>query len=242
MTVPPGPAPAQPAERSALREWTRSIIIAVVIWLVLRAFVVEAFRIPSGSMENTLLKGDFLFVNKAVYGPVVPFTDIHMPAFRYPRRNDIVVFDSKEQPGMAIVKRLIGVPGDTISMRAGQLYRNGKLVPEPYAVNADPDRSESPAMRAKMREWQVQHLAGISASEYEPDLHDWGPLLVPPDSLFMMGDNRDDSYDSRYWGFLAEKKVRGTPLVVYYSYNPDSWKSLPFISDIRWGRLLHHPQ
>jgi signal peptidase I len=93
MTVPPGPAPAQPAERSALREWTRSIIIAVVIWLVLRAFVVEAFRIPSGSMENTLLKGDFLFVNKAVYGPVVPFTDIHMPAFRYPRRNDIVVFD-----------------------------------------------------------------------------------------------------------------------------------------------------
>jgi len=172
----------------------------------------------------------------------VPFTDIHMPAFRYPSRNDIVVFDSKEQPGMAIVKRLIGVPGDTISMRAGQLYRNGVLVPEPYAVNADPDRSESPAMRAKMREWQVRHLAGISATDYEPDLHDWGPILVPPDSLFMMGDNRDDSYDSRYWGFLAEKKVRGTPLVVYYSYNPDSWKSLPFISDIRWGRLLHHPR
>jgi signal peptidase I len=88
-------APEPPRERSALREWGKSILIAVIIWLVLRAFVMEAFRIPSGSMENTLLKGDFLFVNKAIYGPVVPFTDIHLPAFRQPRRNDVVVFDSK---------------------------------------------------------------------------------------------------------------------------------------------------
>jgi signal peptidase I len=235
-------APEPPRERSALREWGKSILIAIIIWLVLRAFVMEAFRIPSGSMENTLLKGDFLFVNKAIYGPVVPFTDIHLPAFRQPRRNDVVVFDSKEQPGMAIVKRLIGVPGDTLQMRAGQLYRNGALVPEPYAVNANPDRSESAPMRAKMRAWQVRHLAGISANDYEPDLHDWGPVVVPPDSLFMMGDNRDDSYDSRYWGFLAEKKVRGTPMFIYYSYNPDSWKALPFVTDIRWNRILHHPE
>lgn len=240
MTAPDVSPP--PAPRSALREWTKSIIIAIAVWLVLRAFVVEAFRIPSGSMENTLLKGDFLFVNKAIYGPVLPFTDIHLPAFREPRRNDIVVFDSKEQPGMAIVKRLIGVPGDTLAMRAGQLYRDGALVSEPYTLNSDPDRSESQAMRAKMRAWQVPHLAGISARDYQPDLHDWGPVVVPVDSLFMMGDNRDDSYDSRYWGFLAEKKVRGTPMFVYYSYNPDSWKSLPFITDIRWGRLLHHPR
>jgi signal peptidase I len=234
-------APEPVRERSALREWTKSILIAVIIWLVLRAFVMEAFRIPSGSMENTLLKGDFLFVNKAIYGPVVPFTDIHLPAFREPKRNDVVVFDSKEQPGMAIVKRLIGVPGDTLQMRAGQLYRNGALVPEPYAVNANPDRSESAPMRAKMRAWQVRHLAGITPSYYAPHRHDWGPIVVPPDSLFMMGDNRDDSYDSRYWGFLAEKKVRGTPMFIYYSYDPDSWRALPFITDIRWGRILHHP-
>jgi signal peptidase I len=158
-------APEPPRERSALREWGKSILIAVIIWLVLRAFVMEAFRIPSGSMENTLLKGDFLFVNKAIYGPVVPFTDIHLPAFRQPRRNDVVVFDSKEQPGMAIVKRLIGVPGDTLQMRAGQLYRNGALVPEPYAVNANPERSVSPPMRAKMRAWQARHRAGNSAND-----------------------------------------------------------------------------
>ena len=237
------PGAAKPAGEhpSAPREWTKSIVIAIVIWLVLRTFVVEAFRIPSGSMENTLLKGDFLFVNKAVYGAAVPFTDVHLPAFRDPRRNDIVVFDSKEQPGLDIVKRLIGVPGDTLAMRAGKLYRNGQLVPEPYALNSSPDRSESPEMREKMRAWQVQHLAGISGKDYQPDLHDWGPVVVPPDSLFMMGDNRDDSYDSRYWGFLGRDRVRGTPLIVYYSYNPDSWKSLPFLSAIRWGRILHHP-
>jgi signal peptidase I len=242
VTAPGGTTTPAPPERSALREWLKSIVIAIVIWLVLRAFVVEAFRIPSPSMENTLLKGDFLFVNKAIYGPVLPFTDIHLPAFRQPRRNDIVVFDSKEDPGMAIVKRLIGVPGDTLAMRAGQLYRNSQLVPEPYAVNADPDRSESPMMREKMRAWQVLHLAGVGPGDYAPDLHDWGPIVVPPDSLFLMGDNRDDSYDSRYWGFLAEKKVRGTPMFIYYSYNPDSWKALPFVSDIRWGRILHRPK
>ena len=237
------PGAAKPAGEhpSALREWTKSIVIAIVIWLVLRTFVVEAFRIPSGSMENTLLKGDFLFVNKAVYGAAVPFTDVHLPAFRDPRRNDIVVFDSKEQPGLDIVKRLIGVPGDTLAMRAGKLYRNGQLVPEPYALNSSPDRSESPEMREKMRAWQVQHLAGISGKDYQPDLHDWGPVVVPAESLFVMGDNRDGSYDGRYWGFLPRANLRGRPLMVYFSYDAESFKRFAFLREVRWGRLFTVP-
>lgn len=229
------------APRSALREWGKSIAIAVVIWLFLKIFLVEAFRIPSPSMENTLLPGDFLFVNKAVYGAVIPFTGIRLPAFREPERGDVVVFDSVEEEGMDIVKRVIGVAGDTLEMRHGQVYRDGELQPEPFVVHSDITKSESPRARAQMRAWQVQHLAGVDPATYQPDLQNWGPLVVPPDSFFVMGDNRDDSYDGRYWGFLPRQNIRGTPIVIYYSYNPDSWRSLKVITAIRWDRLLHHP-
>ncbi|MEO8295779.1 MAG: signal peptidase I, partial [Gemmatimonadota bacterium] len=221
------PVGNQVQERSMgawLLDWTKSIAIALVVWLVLRTFLIEAFRIPSGSMENTLLIGDFLFVNKALYGAEVPFTGKHLPAFREPHRGDVLVFDSVEQEGMKIVKRLIGMPGDTLAMEDGDLYRNGKRVDEPYAVRGDPAKSEEPMQRAKMRRWQVEHLVGRDPATYQPDLHDWGPIVVPADSFFMMGDNRDSSYDGRYWGFLPRVNVKGRPLIVYFSYDKTSYK------------------
>jgi signal peptidase I len=223
-------------------EWTKSIVVALVVWFFLRTFLVEAFRIPSGSMENTLLIGDFLFVNKALYGAEVPVIHAHLPAVREPVRDDILVFDSVEEEGLKVVKRLIGMPGDTLSMEAGQLYRNGKKVDEPYAVHADPTRSEDPGQRAKMRAWQIPHLASHDTASYHPDLQDWGPIVVPADSFFMMGDNRDSSYDGRYWGFLPRANVRGRPLLVYFSYDPSSWRSLPFLTAVRWGRIFSSPK
>ena len=224
-----------------LLDWAKSIAIALVVWMVLRTFLIEAFRIPSGSMENTLLVGDFLFVNKALYGAEVPFTGRRLPAVREPKRGDILVFDSVEEEGMKVVKRLIGMPGDTLSMVEGDLFRNGVRVDEPYAVRGDPNKSEEPLQRAKMRRWQVNHLVGRDRATYQPDLHDWGPIVVPADSFFMMGDNRDSSYDGRYWGFLPRLNVRGKPLIVYFSYDKNSYKPLPFLSAIRWGRLLTTP-
>jgi signal peptidase I len=225
-----------------LWDWAKSIIVALVVWFFLRTFLVEAFRIPSGSMENTLLIGDFLFVNKALYGAEVPIIRTRLPAVREPKRDDILVFDSVEEEGLKVVKRLIGMPGDTLSMENGELFRNGARVNEPYALHSDPTRSEDPIQRAKMREWQLPHLVNRDASAYQPDLQEWGPIVVPPNSYFMMGDNRDSSYDGRYWGFLPRKNVRGKPLVVYFSYDPSSWRALPFLTAVRWSRLFTSPE
>lgn len=226
-----------------LWEWVKSISVALVIWLFLRTFLLEAFRIPSGSMENTLLVGDFLFVNKALYGAEVPFTGKHLPAVREPKRGDILVFDSVEEEGLKVVKRLIGVPGDTLAMEGGLLIRNGQKVDEPWAVHGDNTRSEDALQRAKMRDWQVKHLVpGQDTAAYAPDLQHWGPIVVPRDSFFMMGDNRDSSYDGRYWGFLPRENVRGRPLLIYYSYDANSWRSLPFLTSVRWNRIFSTPK
>ncbi len=251
MTVSPR-AETTPAPRSTARatrsfatwlwEWTKSILVALVVWFLLRSFLVEAFRIPSGSMENTLLIGDFLFVNKALYGAEVPIVGTRLPAVREPRRNDILVFDSVEEPGLKVVKRLIGMPGDTLAMEGGALYRNGVKVDEPYVVHTDQGRSEDAMQRLKMREWQLPHLIEREGAAYKPDLQEWGPIVVPPDSFFMMGDNRDSSYDGRYWGFLPRTNVRGRPLLVYFSYDANSWRSLPFLTAVRWARLFSTPQ
>jgi signal peptidase I len=243
-SAPPLGGPAD-RSRSAIIwawEWTKSIVVALLVWFLLRTFLVEAFRIPSGSMENTLLIGDFLFVNKALYGAEVPFIHARLPAVREPHRNDILVFDSVEEEGLKVVKRLIGVPGDTLAMEGGVLYRNGQRVDEPYALHGDPTRSEDPMQRAKMRLWQLPHVVGRDTASYQPDLQDWGPIVVPADSFFMMGDNRDSSYDGRYWGFLPRVNVRGRPLVVYFSYDPSSWRSLPIVTAVRWGRIFTQPR
>lgn len=220
-------------------EWLKSIGIALVVWLFLRTFLIEAFRIPSGSMENTLLIGDFLFVNKFLYGAEVPLIHKRLPAVREPERGDIIVFDSIEED-IKVVKRLIGIPGDTLAMRDGQLYRNGQRVVERYAVNTDPDQTTDPLQRERMREWQVPHFAGPVPPDYAPDIHNWGPVVVPPDSLFVMGDNRDGSYDGRFWGFLPRANVLGTPALVYFSYDASVLHGL--FDEVRWKRLFTVPR
>ncbi len=224
-----------------LWEWTKSIAFALVVWLFLRTFLIEAFRIPSGSMENTLLVGDFLFVNKLLYGAEVPVIHKRLPAVREPVRNDVVVFDSVEEEGLKVVKRLIGVPGDTLAMADGRLYRNGVAVDEPWARHRSPGTGADAFHRAKMRAWQVEYLVG-DTSGYSPDLNDWGPIVVPPGHFFMMGDNRDYSDDGRYWGFLPRESVRGRPLFVYFSFDAQSWRPLPFFTAIRWTRFFTAPK
>jgi signal peptidase I len=222
-------------------DWFKSIALALVVWMFLRIFVIEAFTIPSGSMKNTLLVGDFLFVNKFLYGAEVPLIHKRLPMVREPRRGDILVFDSIEED-MKIVKRLIGIPGDTIAMRHGVVYRNGKPLSEPYTISGDPLNGMDAVARMRMRDWQVKHFAGPVPARYAPDLHDWGPVVVPNDSLFVMGDNRDDSYDGRYWGFLPRRNVRGTPLLVYFSYDAESFRKMAFFTEVRWHRLFSVPR
>jgi signal peptidase I len=233
--------PTHPAFLVWLWEWAKSIAVALVVWLVLRTFLVQAFRIPSGSMENTLLIGDFLFVNKALYGAEIPLVHKRLPAFREPQRNDILVFDGVESD-MEIVKRMVGMPGDTLAMEGGQLIRNGVRLDEPYVVHETPLPLAGPEQRFIMRQWQVKYLVGRDTATYNPDLQDWGPIVVPPDSFFMMGDSRDNSHDSRMWGFLPRENVRGRPMFIYYSYDSRSWKPLPFLTAIRWGRTFSRPK
>lgn len=241
-TSPPS-SPAAVPERSFRRwalEWLKSIAIALVIWLVLRTFLVEAFRIPSSSMEHTLLVGDFLFVNKALYGAEVPLVHARLPAVREPRRLDIVVFDSKTEAGVKVVKRLIGMPGDTLEMLAGVLSRNGARQVESYAQHVD---ASSDLADPEMRLWQLPYLApGVDRESYRPTRDTWGPIVVPQGQYFVMGDNRDNSYDSRYWGFLDRRVLRGRPLFIYYSFDGESWRVLPFLTAIRWGRVGRQPE
>jgi len=218
-----------------LRNWG----IPILVFLILRTFVVEAFHIwPSGSMERTLLIGDFLFVNKALYGAEVPFTHAHLPGIREPERGEIVVFRSPEEPDLTVVKRIVGAPGDTLEMRDNALLLNGSVIAEPYVRHrpGGPD-----AVDPRMRVWQSRYYIGPNPRSYRPSLHDWGPIVVPADSFFVMGDNRDDSYDSRYWGFLGRDRIKGRPFLVYYSFDRNGVLPLPFLTAIRWGRLFTMP-
>ncbi len=241
MTDAAGAAPREATLGEALREWTKAILVAIAAWLLLRTFLLEAFRIPSSSMENTLRPGDHLFVNKAIYGPEIPGLGLRLPAWREPARGDVLVFDSVEERDMKVVKRAVGLPGDTLEMRRSVLYRNGAPVEEAFVRHDDPTRSEMVEARHRMYAWQVRYLARDTTG-YSPDLQDWGPLVVPAGSLFMMGDNRDNSYDSRYWGFLPRRAVRGTPLFIYFSYDPASEQPLRLLTTIRWRRFFTQPR
>ncbi len=228
----------RPAKPNSVREWAKSIVIALVIWFFLRALLVEAFRIPSGSMENTLLIGDFLFVNKALYGAEIPVVKKRLPAFREPKRSDIVIFKSPEDPGVNVVKRVIGLPGDTLAMIGNVIYVNGEVLDEPYVEQANPLADpEDPRMRA----WQVRYLVERDRRTYRPTLKNWGPIVVSADSFFVMGDNRDNSYDSRYWGYLGRDRIAGRPLFIYYSFDREGLLPLPFLTKIRWGRIFSTP-
>jgi signal peptidase I len=244
-----------------LWENLKSLGGAVLIFLVVRTLLVEAFRIPSGSMIPTLLIGDWLFVNKLAYGPTIPFTNAHLPGYTSPRHNDVVVFVSPFQPdeqarGMdptpTLVKRLIGMPGDTLYMRDGQLYLNGVAQHQAFAAtNYKGDGTDV----SPLFDWQ--HRVEIKGSRFgeppaQPTLDNWGPLVVPQDHYFMMGDNRYCSKDSRFWGVVPRDNIRGRPMFVYWSHLPSaasvsdspqcggdvSNSAAPFF-DARWSRIGH---
>ncbi|MGQ0765670.1 MAG: signal peptidase I [Gemmatimonadota bacterium] len=216
-------------------EWARSLAAALLLFFVMHIFVVEAFKIPSGSMEETLLVGDFLLVNKAVYGAPLPFGPGRSPAVRAPLRGDVVVFRWPPDPEKNFVKRLLGLPGDTLSMIHGTLVRNGVRISEGYVQRTEP--GIDPA--GEDFRWQRGHLVPTAeaSSSYHPSRNNWGPIVVPDHHFFVLGDNRDNSLDSRYWGFVPDSLLRGTPLVVYYSYQPDSASRLDWLTRIRWSRL-----
>jgi len=208
-----------PFKKSVAREYFESIVIAVIMALFIRTFVVQAFKIPTGSMEPNLLIGYHLLVNKFVFAPgsferaLLPTRDI--------RRGDIVVFKYPEDPERDFIKRVIGLPGDIVELRDRRVYINGKPVDEPYAhyLPRPADASLHEATSEDVREV-------------------YGPVAVPADGYFMMGDNRDNSQDSRYWGFLPRDYVKGRALFIYWSFAPDESLS-GVVLNTRWGRLLH---
>ncbi|MDH5642635.1 MAG: signal peptidase I [Gemmatimonadota bacterium] len=215
--------------------WIKTIVIAVLIFFVLRTSLIGAFHITSGSMEPTLLVGDVLFVNKTIYGSRLPLLPGRLPAFRDPRRGDIVVFESVETKNLNVVKRLVGVPGDTIEMRDNAVYVNGDPLDEPYAIFLEDPRDP---MNENMARWQTPYLVETEGDREMPTQKNWGPLVVPPDSFLAMGDNRDSSYDGRWWGFLGKDRIMGRAVIIYYSFDKNGILPLPFFTAIRWRRLF----
>ena len=237
-----------PAPRSWKPVWdnVKSLLGAVLIFLVIRTFFIEAYRIPSGSMVPTLLVGDWLFVNKLVYGPHIPFTDITLPGYGEPTRGDVVVFKSPTQidqpwdPNPTLVKRLMGLPGDTIYMRDDLLFVNGMERRQGHGT-ADNPKGDPNAYNA-LFEWQ--HAYELKGSRFpdppaRPTVGNWGPLVIPDRHYFMLGDSRHDSKDGRFWGLVPRQNFRARPLFVYYSYRGggESDDVFPFITDIRWSRI-----
>jgi signal peptidase I len=217
-------------------EWAKIFIVSVLLFFVIRTFFVEAFKIPSGSMERTLLVGDFLLVDKLAYGAEVPFTHKRLPGIARPHRGDVIVFEWPEDPTKNFVKRLVGLPGDTLEMRDGRLVRNGAVLREFYVSHTEP--GVDPAQE-EFR-WQRNYLVNTASASvgYHPSRNNWGPLVVPDESYFVLGDNRDNSLDSRYWGFVPDSLLKGRPFVIYYSYAPDTASNgMDWLTRIRWNRL-----
>ena len=226
-------------KKSTLREYFESIVIAVILALFVRTFVVQAFKIPTGSMENNLLIGDHLLVNKLVFGPSESGAERALLPMAPVRRLDIVVFKYPEEPERDFIKRVIGLPGETVELRAKKVYINGQPLDESYVHFL-----EGPGHPAEGVE-----ITSIDVRER------YGPVTVPPDQYFVMGDNRDNSQDSRYWGFLRRDYIKGKALVIYWSYEAGredyedesagaTVKGLAsvfahFFTRTRWSRMLH---
>jgi signal peptidase I len=202
-----------PKRKSTLREYTEAIVVALLLALFIRTFVVQAFKIPSGSMLNTLLIGDHILVNKFIYGIKNPFTGETWIPIEEPERKDIVVFEYPLNPSQDYIKRVIGVAGDRIEIKDKKVFVNGEPQNEPYTIYSD-NRI-------------------IPANVQPRDNMD--PVTVPPHSLFVMGDNRDNSYDSRFWHFVDLKAVKGKAFILYWSWDKDKFR-------VRWdriGKLVH---
>jgi len=219
--------------RTAL-DAVRSVILALFVLLVVRAFLVEAFKIPTSSMEGTLLAGDFLLVNKAVYGAEIPGMGLQLPALATPERGEVIVFHPPHEPAKHYVKRLVGMPGDTLEMRRKRLYLNGVALEEPYVHHGDP---HGDAVHPGMA-WQSRFLVGgPRPGRYRPSRDNWGPIVVPEGRYFVLGDNRDNSEDSRYWGLVTREDIRGRPWIVYYSSQPEPTLGWGWLREVRWDRI-----
>ena len=207
-------------KKSTVREYFESILIAVVLALFARTFVVQAFKIPTGSMEPNLLVGDHLLVNKFIFSPSLSSLERALLPNRDIRRGDIVVFKYPEEPDRDFIKRVIGLPGETIELRDKKVYVNGAAIDEPFAHLMYP----APAA-GQGKAWDLRES--------------YGPVTVPDDHLVMMGDNRDNSQDSRYWGFLPRSSVKGRALVIYWSFDEEAGAPAATLARIRWNRLLN---
>ncbi|MDI6889817.1 MAG: signal peptidase I [Thermodesulfovibrionales bacterium] len=180
-----------------IREYAEAILTALLLALVIRAYVIQAFKIPSGSMIPTLLIGDHILVNKFIYGTKIPFSDRRFLVFKRPERGDIIVFKYPENPKKDFIKRVIATEGDILESRDKTVYVNRKAVIEPYAHHSD----------------SYIIPKGINPRD------NFGPITVPEDKVFVMGDNRDQSHDSRYWGFVDIKDIKGEALIIYWSWD-----------------------
>ncbi len=204
----------QVKKKSGLRENVEAILIAIVLALFIRTFVVQAFKIPSGSMKETLKIGDHILVNKFIYGVKLPFIDKTIIPIKDPQRGDIVVFKFPKEPDKDYIKRVVGVAGDVIRIHNKKVYVNNQLQKNPHIMHTDPR---------------------IYPAQYQPR-DNMGPITVPADSIFVMGDNRDNSYDSRFWGFVRLNAVRGKAFIIYWSWDSDgSWSGENFF--VRWNRI-----
>lgn len=208
-------APKTP--KSKVRENIEALVIAVILALIIRTFVIQAFKIPSGSMENTLLVGDYILVNKFIYGVKLPFTDITIVPIKDPKRGDVIVFKYPKDPSKDFIKRLIAVGGDTLEIRDKKVYVNGKLQKNDFAKFTD-----SRILSGPTRFGQI-----------DSPRDNYGPITVPEGKLFMMGDNRDSSNDSRFWGFVDKSEVRGEAILIYWSWDKDKK------TRVRWSRIGH---
>jgi signal peptidase I len=219
-TAAPKTAAPEPHVKSTAREYFESLCVAVILALFVRTFVVQAFKIPTGSMENNLLIGDHLLVNKFVFAPTLTGFERALLPIDPIQRGDIMVFKFPKEPERDFIKRVIGLPGETVELREKTVYIDGKPLTEPY-TRFFPD-----AMLSE---------AGLAGSDPR---RQFGPVTVPADSFFMMGDNRDNSEDSRFWGVLPRSYVKGKALFVYFSFGDADGLS-GTLSNIRWGRMLH---
>ena len=206
--------------KSTLREYFESIVIAVILALFVRTWVVQAFKIPTGSMENNLLIGDHLLVNKFVFGPTASSVDRAVLPVRDIRRGDIVVFKYPDEPERDFIKRVIGLPGDTLELKSKKVYVNGQPLDEPYVHFLTPTTEGAEVTSQDVRER-------------------YGPVTVPNDQYFVMGDNRDNSSDSRVWGTVQHDFIKGKALIVWWSRAPtDGWNILDWFKSIRWSRFF----
>jgi signal peptidase I len=204
--------------KSTFREYAEAAAIAILLALFIRTFVVQAFKIPSGSMKPTLLIGDHLLVNKFIYGIKIPFIDKFIIEFKKPKKGDIIVFKYPQNEKKDYIKRVIGTEGDKIEIKKGLLFVNEKQIREEYA--------------GKFRDHEIfeinRYIEFLGKNEHyilgqDRKDENFGPITVPPNSIFVMGDNRDNSQDSRYWGFVKTNKIKGKALIIYWSSWPN-WK------------------